>query len=162
MDKRMNIALEQFVPSHVCLKCEGCCRYASEDSLWRPKWDKKEFVDDQDYVTTIQDCGKHLCRFLNKGDNTCLVYSARPFECALYPFILSKKGKTIEVYVHLACPYVQDNQANPALDQYITYLRDFFKTPETIAFLKRQRHLIHDYASVMVELQHVFTIPEPL
>ncbi len=158
----MQILIKQFVPSHVCLKCEGCCRYDLSDSMWRPKWDKKEFVDDNDYVTTIQDCGKHLCRFLDKADNTCKAYTDRPFECALYPFVLSSSGDAIQVYVHLACPYIQDHQTDPALQGYMDYLKQFFNEPQTLDFLKRQRHLIHDYSPAMMELQYVFTIQAAL
>jgi Fe-S-cluster containining protein len=27
---------KQFVPSNVCLKCDGCCRFKESDSRWRP------------------------------------------------------------------------------------------------------------------------------
>lgn len=154
-----SIQIKQFVPSPVCLKCDGCCHYDLPESIWRPKWDKAQFVDDHDYITTIQDCGDHLCRFFNKGDKTCRVYEDRPFECALYPFVLSSKGQGIDLYVHLACPYIQDNQTNPQLTAYIDYLKDFFAKAETLGFLKRQRHLIHDYTPALVELQYVLTIP---
>ncbi len=150
--------LKQLVPSNVCLKCDGCCRFQSSDSTWRPKWDKREFVDDSDYVTTIADCGKHLCRFLNKADSTCKVYADRPFECALYPFLLSKNSDGINVYVHLACPYVQDNQGNAAIKDYIQYLKRFFEEQGTVDFLKRNTHLFSDYTPYAEELQHVFTV----
>lgn len=152
------LGLKQLVPSAVCLTCEGCCRYDVPDSLWRPKWDKREFLDDNDYVTTIQECGKHLCRFLKAEDNTCRVYADRPFECALYPFVLSQNKNAVDVYLHLACPFVQDNQDTGLIEEYIHYLEQFFQAPECIAFLKRQRHLIHDYAPVAIELKYVFTI----
>src|ERR1700685_2495848 len=96
------ILLKQFVPSEVCLKCDGCCRYKSADSIWRPKLgaDDREnlaalitasdVLDDQDYVKTIQNCGKHFCQFLNQADNTCGIYTKRPFECSFYPFIISQ------------------------------------------------------------------------
>ena len=158
----MNIHLKQFVPSGVCLKCDGCCRFQSADSLWRPKWDKREFVDDQDYVTTIVDCGKHLCRFLNKADSTCRVYSDRPFECALYPFLLSRTAKGVSLYVHLACPYVQDMQTSKELQEYMLYLQDFFAMPATLNFLKHNTHLIHDYSLHEEEMKYVLTIQAPL
>lgn len=158
----MQILIKQFVPSHVCLKCDGCCRYQMPDSMWRPKWDKNEFVDDNDFVTTIQECGQHLCRFLNKSDNTCRVYEERPFECALYPFILSKQGQEILVYVHLACPYIQDQQASVELIQFKDYLKALFQSPHMVEFLKKQQYLLHDYTKALDELQYVFTIQTTL
>jgi len=153
-------ALKQFVPSSVCLKCEGCCRFQSAGSIWRPKWDRKEFTDDHDYVTTIQDCGQHLCRFFNKADSACRVYNDRPFECVLYPFLLSKHPNGVKVYVHLACPYIQEKQADPALEHYVEYLRGFFAQQGTVDFLKRNSRLVHDYAPVENELRYLFDLPQ--
>ncbi|MBI4309404.1 MAG: YkgJ family cysteine cluster protein [Candidatus Omnitrophica bacterium] len=149
--------LKQFVPSQVCLKCEGCCRFQAADSIWRPKWDKKEFTDDNDYVTTIVDCGRHLCRFFNKSDSTCRVYADRPFECVLYPFLLSRHVEGIKAYVHLACPYVQDHHSSAAFNEYVEYLRAFFTQPRTLDFLRGNSRLIHDYAPVENELRYLFT-----
>lgn len=126
--------------------------------MWRPKWDKREFVDDNDYVTTIKDCGKHLCRFLNSSDNTCRAYHERPFECALYPFILSIEDGRRKVYLHLACPYIQDTQGDPRLTTYIDYLKNFFMAAGTQDFLKRNQHLISDYAKASDELQFLFDV----
>ncbi len=153
-------SLQQFVPSSVCLKCEGCCRFQAADSLWRPKWDKKEFIDDHNYVSTIADCGKHLCRFFNKQDSTCRTYRERPFDCELYPFLLSQGHTGIDVHVHLACPYIQDHEADAALHQYVQYLRLFFARPDIRDFLKRHRSLVQDYGPVVAETRFLFTLPE--
>jgi len=152
--------LKQFVPSNVCLQCEGCCRFQTADSAWRPKFNKKEFTDDQDYVTTIADCGRHLCRFFNKGDSTCRTYHDRPFECELYPFLLSQESDGVKVYVHLACPYIQDHETDPALGQYIEYLRRFFTRPETIEFLRRNRRYVQNYRPVSDETRYLFDLPQ--
>ncbi len=152
--------LKQFVPSSVCLKCEGCCRFQAADSPWRPKWDKREFVDDKDHVTTIRDCGDHFCRFFNKGEGTCRTYHDRPFECELYPFLLSRHVDGIKVYVHLACPYVQDHQGGTEVGEYVEYLKEFFQQPSTLDFLKRNDRLIHDYAPFEAEIQYLFTIAD--
>ena len=154
----MSPQLEQFVPSHVCLKCDGCCRFQGADSRWRPRYDKREFVDADDYVTTIVDCGKHLCRFLNKADSTCRIYADRPFECALYPFLLSRDEKGIDVYVHLACPYIQDMEQSVELKEYMTYLKQFFTKQETVDFLKNNKHLLGDYTPYLQEMLHVFKL----
>ncbi len=150
--------LKQFVPSSVCLKCDGCCRFKSADSAWRPKDSQKEFTDDQNFITTIQDCGNHLCRFFNKSDSTCRVYDQRPFECALYPFVLSRAVQGVRVYVHLACPHIQETQASPALGEYVDYLKEFFCGDKTRNFLANNAFLIHDYSPFAMELQHLFTI----
>ena len=160
--------LEQFVPSSVCLKCDGCCRFKSVDSPWRPKVGQAEnlalkapetdVLDDQGYIKAIGDCGNHLCRFFNKADSTCRVYDQRPFECALYPFILSRSPEGVQAHVHLACPYVQDHHHTKAFEDYAAYLKGFFHRPETRDFLRRNSNFIHDYSIFQPELQYLFTI----
>ena len=164
-------SLQQFVPSEICLKCQGCCRFKSMDSPWRPKVGEAEknvlalritgnFTDDQNYIQAIEDCGNHFCRFFNQSDSTCQVYTQRPFECALYPFILSKSIQGIAVYVHLACPFVQDHQSDELTRRYINYLQEFFHLPQTKDFLKRNQRLLHDYFPFEAELQFLFTIKD--
>src|SRR5665213_3654294 len=101
------MSLKQFVPSEVCLKCKGCCRYKEADSIWRPKLGSSDqqslaaiitagdVLDRDGYIKTIQTCGEHFCRFLNSADHTCGIYTKRPFECSLYPFILSQTPDTV-------------------------------------------------------------------
>ena len=162
--------LKQFVPSEVCLKCKGCCRYKEADSAWRPKLgagDQADLaalitagdvLDAQAYIKTIQDCGEHFCRFLNKGDNTCGVYAKRPFECSLYPFILSQTPDAVKVYVHLSCPYVQDHMSRAAFDAYVTYLKGFFHREEIRGFLSLNKTMFHDYSPYAPELLHLFDL----
>jgi len=164
------LSLKQFVPSEVCLKCDGCCRYKEADSAWRPKLgagDQErladlitagDVLDGQGYVKTIQHCGEHFCRFLKTTDNTCGIYTKRPFECSLYPFILSKAPDAIKVYVHLSCPYVQDHLSRPAYDAYVAYLKEFFHRADIRGFLSGNKAMFHDYSSYAPELLHLFDI----
>jgi len=164
------ISLRQFVPSEVCLKCGGCCRYKSEDSPWRPKLGARDqaglgvlvtgedVLDAQAYIKTIQTCGEHFCKFLNAKDNSCGIYSQRPFECSLYPFILSKTPETVKVYVHLACPYIQDHLSRSEYDAYVVYLKDFFWREDVRGFLAQNTNMFHDYTSFAPELLHLFDL----
>ena len=123
------MSLKQFVPSDVCLKCDGCCRYKQADSVWRPKLgqdDQQHLGTAEDYVKAVGVGAKYFCRFLKWVDNTCGVYAKRPFECSLYPFILSQTHDDLRVYVHLSCPFVQDHQPTRDFDDYVEYLKVFF------------------------------------
>ncbi len=175
------LSLKQFVPSEVCLKCDGCCRYKEADSAWRPKLgadDQKslaalitagDVLDAQGYVKTIQACGKHFCRLLNGADNTCGIYTKRPFECSLYPFIISKTPDAVRVYAHLSCPYVQDHLP-PSLmgcrpggpradfDAHVAYLKEFFHRAEISEFLSRNKAMFHDYSPYAPELLYLFDL----
>ncbi len=162
--------LKQFVPSEVCLQCDGCCRFKSADSPWRPKLGQGEraglaatitagdWLDDDSHIKTLRQCGEDMCRFFNASDHTCQVYSARPFECALYPFVLSRSAAGIDVHAHLSCPYVQDTEALAAFEEYIGYLKNYFQSAAVQDFLKRNAGLVHDYSAFAPELRFLFTI----
>jgi len=162
--------LKQFVPSEVCLKCDGCCRYKSADSIWRPKLGQgdrenlgtlinaQDTLDSEGYIKTIQSCGEHFCRFLNSKDNTCGIYTKRPFECSLYPFIISQESDALKVYVHLSCPYIQDHLPKDEYQKYVTYLKEFFDQPKTRAFLILNRSSFHDYGPYAPELLFLFDL----
>jgi Fe-S-cluster containining protein len=166
----MELSFKQFVPSEICLKCDGCCRYKEADSPWRPKLGARDqsslaavitagdVLDTQGYVKTIQTCGEHFCRFLKRKDNTCGIYTQRPFECALYPFILSQTPDAVKVYVHLSCPYVQDHLSRPLYEAYVSYLKDMFQEPSTKEFLMQNKAMFHDYTAFAPELLYLFDL----
>ena len=172
------LSLKQFVPSEVCLKCDGCCRYKEADSAWRPKLGKDEqaglaasitagdVLDAQGYIKTVQAREGHFCRFLNGANNTCGIYTKRPFECSLYPFILSRTPDAVKVYAHLSCPYVQDHLSRAVLipdirgssdfDDYAAYLKDFFCRADIREFLSHNKAMFHDYSPYAPELLYLF------
>ncbi|MDE2223359.1 MAG: YkgJ family cysteine cluster protein [Candidatus Omnitrophica bacterium] len=164
------LSLMPFVYSEVCLKCKGCCRYKAGDSPWRPKLGEGEapslaqaitggdVLDEKGYIKTIQSCGEHFCRFLNQADNTCGIYAKRPFECLLYPFVLSQTPEGVKVYVHLSCPYVQDHLPRKDFESYVSYLKEFFRQEDVRAFLARNKALFHDYSAYAPELLHLFDL----
>ncbi len=156
--------LKQFVPSNVCLKCDGCCQFKSEDSPWRPKTGAQEgfeaSVDEKGYVKAIAACGNHFCQFFNTDNHHCKVYDKRPLECALYPFILSRAGNDVNVFVHLACPYVQDTQSTDLLTDHVSYLKDLLHRADVKDFLKRNKRLLHDYLPFKDELLFLFPIED--
>ena len=169
--------IQQFVPSEVCLKCDGCCRFKEAKSVWRPKISVEEIetlrrkllvkdaalktlTDKDGFLQTKPGCGEHLCGFFNPDDHTCQIYQNRPFECALYPFILSRHEGVTNLYLHLHCPYAQENQSSDLLSRYADYLRDFFRNNQTRAFLKRNPKIIGDYGPFKDELQFLFSLGE--
>ena len=166
----MGITLRQFVPSEVCLQCKGCCRYKQADSPWRPKTgagDQADLaalitagdvLDEHSYIKTIQKCGEHFCRFLKGADHTCEIYSQRPFECSLYPFILSQTPEAVRVYVHLGCPYVQDHLSRPAYEGHVVYLKELFRREDVRVFLLQNKDMFHDYTHYAPELLHLFDL----
>lgn len=154
--------IKQYVPSEECLKCEGCCRFDLATSPWRPKVGEAEPLADktdaQGYLITKPLGARHQCEYFNPINFSCSVYDKRPFECALYPFILSREDGVIKCYVHLACPYVQDNLNSERYKRYCAYLRDWFTSKSVHLWLADNGRLLHDYRHAAIELEYLFTV----
>ena len=119
----------------------------------------KEIFSQEGIIQTVSCGGEHLCSFFNPSDHACKIYSLRPFECRLYPFVLIKQKKQVVVSVHLACPFIQQKRATQDFDDYVVYLKKFFQNPEVLAFLKRNSSLAGDYADYQAELENLFPLP---
>lgn len=159
----MSPSLKQFVPSEVCLACDGCCRFQLADSPWRPKAGDQEIlegVDPQGYLKATLVGTHYQCIHFNSKDHTCGVYAQRPFECSLYPFILSKTKQGLKMYVHLACPYIQEQETKEELAAHIKYVQDYFNQSHIKDFLRNNSRLLHDYSQFESELRFLFDIGE--
>lgn len=168
--------MKQFVPSEVCLGCDGCCRFKEEDSAWRPRItdsEKKQIstkpgladkifskvkVGDDHQLTTVLCHGLHICTFFNPEHNTCGIYHARPFDCQLYPFVMTRNEGRAVVSVHLLCPHIQEKKDSEEFVQYAQYLRGFFARPDVITFLQKNPFMIGDYSPYRDELEELFEL----
>lgn len=168
--------MKQFVPSHVCLGCDGCCRFKEEDSSWRPRItdsEKKQIstkpgladkifskvkVGADKHILTVPCHGLHICTFFNPDHNTCGIYHARPFDCQLYPFVLTQNQGKATVAVHLHCPHVQEKISSEEFARYVTYLRGLFARQDVITFLQKNPFLIGDYSPYRDELEDLFDL----
>ncbi len=170
----MSANVQQFVPSAVCLTCDGCCRFKEEESLWRPHMAPEEIkhaarqgLAEGIFLPALSGDGRikthcfrdeHCCSFFNPSDHTCRVYHARPFECRLYPFVLHKRDHRIMVCVHLNCPYIQATEADSQFQGYVNYLKEYFTRQEVQEFLKRNPAVANDYSLYQNELKELFEI----
>ena len=170
----MSPNIPQFVPQQVCLSCDGCCRFKEQNSSWRPKVAKEEidqialgladkifskkFTDAQGHIRAVQNGGVCRCTFFNTQYNTCGIYSYRPFECQLYPFLLARKGEEIFISVHLNCPFIQENKGKDAFQRFTGALRNYFGSDDTKNFLKRNPLLAADYSEYEHELEYLFKL----
>ena len=167
--------LKQFVPSKVCLACDGCCRFSDAQSCWRPKVTKAEIqaaalpgkkgttfphdvIDSENAIRTIPNKDLHICYFLQMSSNACGIYPHRPLECQLYPFILTGDQKQLKVNVHLACPYVQKYRNTPDFVIYVEELKIFFRQKATLRFLEGYLPLSHAYPGFELELEEIFSV----
>ena len=170
--------LPQLVPPKVCLACDGCCRFKDEQSPWRPKIAQEEikqikngkgslvekvFSSDkpfkEGFLPTDSKSGVCHCAFFDLDKNACRIYGDHPFECQLYPFILTKHKEDVVICVHLNCPYVKQHRHTKIFEDYVSVLKQFFKRKEMLDFIKKNRILIGDYSAYLDELEYIFALP---
>ena len=155
--------IKQFVPQEFCLKCRGCCRFKEANSVWSPclldeeiqgLLDKKEIpvasISIDRRIQPIANPGgtDFICPFLETAGNQCQIYSYRPFECQLYPFLINlRKGKVL-LTVDLNCPYVYEQINSQEAKDYIVYLTHYLNSAALRSMLKDNPHIIQAYEEV--------------
>jgi len=162
--------IKQFVPSEVCLRCQGCCRFSEELSVWAPcllDEEIQDFVDNKDIPAVSLSLDKRIppvpnpkgegfiCPLLNIDDNKCRIYGLRPFECQLYPFLITLRNKKVLLTVDLNCTYVREKVNTKEFKDYADYLTDFLNSPAQLTLLKDNPHILQAYEEVLdvVELK---------
>lgn len=154
--------IKQFIPKEICLKCQGCCRFREEDSVWLPC-----LLDEEIQVLLGKDIPQasisasrkiqpvpaanndgFVCAFFNPQSNFCKIYAYRPFECQLYPFLINLRGKKIILTLDLNCPYVRERLNTKELDDYTGYLVEFLNAPSQLRMLKDNPQILQAYEEV--------------
>lgn len=136
--------IKQFVPQGVCLKCTGCCRFSQLISQWAPVFSEKEI--------RLQPAKKgdyFVCPLLNEDDNKCRIYTLRPFDCQLYPFLINRKDRKIYLSVDLNCSWAKENLNNQPFKKYLDYLSSLLNSKAYRLILKNNPQLIQTYPEVI-------------
>ena len=161
--------IKQFVPSEVCLKCKGCCRFNDMNSVWAPCLLDEDIqnlldrdipsavisIDKRLLSIPVEGAATYLCPFLGSDGNKCKVYDIRPFECQLYPFLLSVRNKKINLTIDLNCPYASEMVNKKEFKDYMEYLTAYLNSPAQVELLKENPHILQAYEDVLdiVELK---------
>jgi Fe-S-cluster containining protein len=90
---------------------------------------------------------------LDLAGNKCRIYDFRPFECQLYPFLITQRGKKIILTVDLNCPYVKENVHTHEFKAYTEYLGAFLNSPAQISLLQDNPQLLQAYKDVLDVLE---------
>jgi len=159
---------KQFVPEDVCLKCQGCCRFREAESIWSPCLLDEEIQDllDKQIPSACISAGRKLMLkqdvsgqgyiypFLDIKSNKCQIYSMRPFECQLYPFLLNLRSGKVLLTVDLNCPYAKEKINSSEFKEYTAYLTELLNTPDYKRILKDNPHILQAYEEVteLIEL----------
>jgi Fe-S-cluster containining protein len=161
------LRLRQLVPYKICLSCRVCCRFPSAGTCWQPRLSKEELVALPAYrkgkiktgvIKAMARQGLFQCAFFSAAGNRCKIYKGRPFDCRLYPFVLSGEGKDIILAAHLACPFVLNHLSGKKFKDYTAYLKKFFAGKQVKRFLKDNPELIGDYRDYRRELLALFPL----
>lgn len=126
--------IEQFILQGFCLKCNLCCRFNQIDTIWTPKGIRPSPY--KDYF---------ICPHLNIDTNRCRIYLRRPFDCKLYPFVLTRKNSKVFLGLDSRCPYTKDKLKADTLKEYARYLVDLFSSEEFKGLLKKEPGLVANY-----------------
>lgn len=150
--------LPQLVPAQVCLKCEVCCRYLSPATIYVPYFFPEEIKDiaveggwaavgnavDGKPLPIAREDG-YICRFFAPRENKCRIYSRRPLDCRLYPFIVTYAADCRSVILALdtKCPYARENT-----NEVKSYAGDLLKAldnPPIARKIRENRNFISDF-----------------
>lgn len=143
--------LKQFVSSDYCLKCDNCCRFSQQDTIWLPRLlnEEKEKLDKKIRLLSNPKHGNFICACFNIQDNKCKIYSFRPFECQIYPFLINRKEENIFLAVDLRCPFIRENLKSEKFKEYISYLAKFLNNPSVPNMLRSNPQIIQTYTEVI-------------
>lgn len=153
--------IPQILDSATCLACKGCCRFSARESVWSPVLLDEEIrsgtipttvIGSDKRIRLVNDTVEHryLCPLLNVHDDSCTVYDQRPFECRLYPLLLTKAGASVWLAADPQCPYVEKNVHDPDFRDYVYTVAAFFSTDRGRSLLKDNAHLIQTYTGVIM------------
>jgi Fe-S-cluster containining protein len=152
--------VKQFVPREFCLKCLGCCRFSQADSAWLPCLLDEEMLELADrqgipavslsvskriIPVPLKDKESFVCPLLNVGNNKCRIYDFRPFECRLYPFLISMRDKKILLTIDLNCPYIKERINSKEFKEYTEYLVNFLNSAKQLKILKDNPQVLQAY-----------------
>lgn len=140
--------------------------------MWRPKVAREELeanehkkdliraLGQDGYLKTVEEDGQNRCPFLNPGTNKCGIYACRPFECRLYPFLLTRSPKNgcVGVSVHLSCPYVQESRHSSEFEKHAGVLKAYLSGGERARFLRDNSALVGDYSEYRGEIEELFIL----
>ncbi|MBF0595401.1 MAG: DUF2156 domain-containing protein [Candidatus Omnitrophica bacterium] len=163
------MSLPQGVSSDFCLQCRGCCVFGASTGDWCARLMVEEEIALEKSVpgfsfggyvlTKPYHDGRLACRCLNADDHRCRVYSQRPLECRLYPFLLSSEKDKLKLYVHRACPWVQERRHAPQWLEDIAGVTRFLGLPANHFLLKAVVAAFPDYSRYGDEIELVAEIP---
>ena len=166
-------SLHQLVPSEWCLQCRGCCRFPNPEDAQtptlspeevqsalaaggRPDWFQPVAPAPSHGVRVVPhaSCGTH-CPALHLPTNRCTIYAARPLDCQIYPYVVTRdlSGERLLLAVDPKCPYVQQIGPSPVVRDVGLYLSRLLEAPEGQAMLQKNPALAGRWREEFLTIQ---------
>jgi uncharacterized protein len=151
--------MKQILSKETCLKCQGCCRFAEAATVWAPCLLDKEIkaLFGKSGIAAVISADKRIrpvasgaedvlfCPFLSPRDNKCKIYSRRPFECRLYPFIINSSAGKTYLAVDTNCPFVKEKFTTKSFKDHAAYLARLLNNRAFHKVLKNNPQIIQFY-----------------
>ncbi len=156
--------LKSFVSETFCLQCEGCCRFDQKDSVWRPRIsdsEKETFasaMDENGFLMTNKSDDHYICQFFDPASHRCHIYQTRPFECRLYPFMITKSSDFLHLLAHRHCAFILQTEKTDEFVSYIEYLRELFSQQAVRRWLAQYQPYALDYSRFHEEFAYLFQL----
>ena len=156
--------IRQFLTQETCLKCQGCCRFKEEHSVWLPTLLNSEIEllltqglpqgmispDKKIQVAPFIKESLFLCSLFNSEENKCKIYQHRPLECQIYPFLLCRRDNKSYIAADPHCPAVEGKTNSLELQGYVAYLTELLQSPQYSEALKNNPHVFQAYQDVLL------------
>ena len=158
------VDVPQFLPNGYCLSCQGCCRFESSTTDWRPQifldeiyhWrDKDPEFSREIFTTKALDKGCRLrtedggtsfnCRYLDPATSVCHIYQNRPWECRIYPFLIRRKNGKVFLSVHGPCPYVRSTYGKDEYTEFVEKFKRYLTEPDVRRLLAANAEVFPTY-----------------
>jgi Fe-S-cluster containining protein len=159
--------IPQILNSEQCLKCRGCCLFHQPEGDWSPRLTPEDvsglMAAEPDGAwrngsgrIVLKPCqGANACSFLDEKNHHCRAYGAHPFECRLYPFLISSEKSGFKVYAHLSCPGIDQLRAAGMWEGAVAKIRAFFAQTDVRSFIHRNAVSFPDYSLSKDETEEV-------
>lgn len=160
------MSFKNITKSKICLTtCRECCKFKKDELYFAPVFTKEEYeqVKGRKAKFVLRPRSKNIyqivlkpsrkgdyfvCPFLNENNQACRIYHDAPFDCRLWPFVLTKKRNNPNV-VYLACfesGFCPSLDATPKSEfkKYTAYITKYLKKKGIVEWIKKYPGLVWD------------------
>jgi len=155
--------------SHHCIACRECCKFLKDEIDFAPLFTsdeikKIEYKINKDnfskffqqhnnsknvfqikLIKSKKDKKFYVCPFLNEKNHFCGIYKNVPFDCKIWPFMLtkSKDKKNIHLvcFEKCYCPSIKKIK-DKEFEDYKKYIINLLKSKKYIAMIKKFPDLV--------------------